>query len=432
MQPKETLTLCPGVLFDYIPTEEYKNAAFAVGFKYRIKRGCSAADAMLSRLLFRTSRDYPTHTLFSRRLEELYSTDLSVQSTRHGDFRAALFQATFLDEPFVHGIPSFSKEVVSFIAGAILRPAYDEKGRFREEAIAQEKLTLLDQIKAIKNSKSAYAHMRLCEITADKTRYDVPDYGTAEEIEGITAQTLAIRYREMLYRSEIRFVYAGSLPQETVADFIRELFKEILVARNPVKGSGSMPRRAAHTPILRVVEKTDGEQAILGLSYRLPIGFGSPEAEKAVMLSAVLSDAPMALLFSEVREKNGYCYSIRSSMRSSNRDLVILCGIEPGSEKQVERAVTRVLSTVRAGKTDPALLSAALSYVGMALTSTFENVDATVNYVLFRRLFGLSVDLSEFIGKCASVSARDLASFLKKVRPDAVYLYTPKGDDGNG
>ena len=258
MQPNETMTLCPGVLFDYIPTEDYKNAAFAVGFKYRIKRGHSATDAMLSRLLFRTSRDYPTHTLFSRRLEELYSTDLSVESSRHGDFRSALFQATFLDEPFVHGIPSFTKEVVSFIAGAVLRPAYDEKGKFREDSIGQEKLTLLDQINSNKNSKSAYAHMRLCEITADPTRYDVPEYGTEEEIEGITAQTLARRYREMLYRSEVRFVYAGSLPKETVIDLVRELFGEILVARNPVKGNGSMPRRAAHSPVLRVVEETDG------------------------------------------------------------------------------------------------------------------------------------------------------------------------------
>ena len=432
MQPSETLTLCPGVLFDYIPTEDYKNAAFAVGFKYRIKRGYSSADAMLSRLLFRTSRDYPTHTVFSRRLEELYSTDLSVQSTRHGDFRAALFQATFLDEPFVHGIPSFTKEVLSFVAGAILRPAYDKKGQFQADAIAQEKLTLLDQIKAIKNSKSAYAHMRLCEITADPNCYDVPDYGTEEEIEAITAESLASRYREMLYRSEIRFVYAGSMPQETVVALMRDLFEEILVARKPVKGNGSMPRRAAHSPILRVIEETDGEQAMLGLSYRLPIGFGSPEAEKAIMLSAVLSDAPMALLFSEVREKNGYCYSIRSTMRASNRDFVILCGIEPGSEREVERAVSRVLSTVRAGKTDPVLLSAALSYVRMAITSMFENVDATVNYVLFRRLFGMPVDLSDFIGKCATVSAGDLASFLKKVRPDAVYLYTPKGGDRTG
>lgn len=432
MQPLETMTLCPGVLFDYIPTEDYKNAAFAVGFKYRVKRGHSSADAMLSRLLLRTSCDYPTHTLFSRRLEELYSTDLTAQSTRHGDFRAALFQATFLDEPFVHAIPSFSKEVISFLAGALLRPAFDRKGKFREDVIAQEKLTLLDQIRAIRNSKTAYAHMRLSEITADPRRYDVPDYGTEEEIVGITPQTLANRYRDMLFSSEVRFVYAGSLPKETVFALIREQFKVILTERKPLTGRNSMPRRAPHSSILRVVEKTDGEQAILGLSYRLPIGFGEPGTEKMTMLSAVLSDAPMALLFSEVREKNGYCYSIRSSVRASNRDFVILCGIEPGSEKQVERAVSRVLSIVRAGKTDPALLSAALSYVTMSVTSIFENVDETVNYVLFRRLFNKTVDPSELSRRWASVTTQDLATFLKKVRPDAVYLYTPKGEDRNG
>ena len=432
MHTFETMTLCPGVLFDYIPTEDYKNAAFAVGFKYKIKRGCSSHDAMLSRLLFRTSRDYPTHTLFSRRLEELYSTDLSVQSTRHGDFRAALFQATFLDEPYVHGIPAFTREVVSFVAGAILRPAFDLDGTFQSDAIAQEKRTLLDQIRAIRNSKSAYAHMRLTEITADPNRYDVPDYGTEEEVAAITPKNLTSRYRDMLTRSEIRFVYAGTMPKETVFNLIRELFSEILTPRKPLSGQCSLPRRAPHTPIMRVREETDGEQAILGLSYRLPIGFGDPGVERLTMLSAVLSDAPMALLFSEVREKNGYCYSIRSSVKSSNRNLVILCGIAPGSEKQVERAVARVLTGIRTGKTDPALLSAALSYVTMSVASIFENVDATVNYVLFRRLFGRSVDLDELTEKWASVTADDLASFMKRVRPDAVYLFAPKGGETNG
>lgn len=432
MQSIETLTLCPGVLLDYIPTEDYKNAAFAVGFKYKIKRGCSSSDAMLSRLLFRSSRDYPTQTLFSRRLEELYSTDLSLQSSRHGDFRAALFQATFLDEPYVHGIPSFTREVLSTVAGAILRPAFDRNARFPLDAIEQERAALLDQIRAIKNHKSAYAMTRLAEITADPVRYDVPDYGTEEEVTSIAPASLARRYREMLHRSEVRFVYEGSLKAEEIAELIRELFGEILIERRPLLGNMCLARRAAHSPVLRVTEETDGKQAILALSYRLPIGFAEPGAERIAMLSAVISDAPMALLFSEVREKNGYCYSIRSTVRPSNRDLVILCGIEPGSELYVERAVSRVLSTVRTGKTDPALLKAALSYVRMAVASIFENVDATVNYVLFRRLFQMTVDLSELTDKCAAVTKEDLAVFLKKVKPDAVYLLTPKGGDQNG
>ena len=432
MRPIVTVTLCPGVLLDYIPTEDYKNAGFAVGFKYKIKRGCSSSDAMLSRLLFRSSREYPTQTLFSRRLEELYSTDLSLQSSRVGDFRAALFQATFLDEPYVHGVPSFTREILSTVAGAILCPAFDQTGRFPLDVIEQEKETILDQIRAIKNNKGSYATTRLTEITADPDRYDVPDYGTEEEVEEITQDSLARRYCEMLYRSEVRFVYEGSLSPEEIARLIREQFGEILTERRPFSGKYCLPRRAAHSPILRVVEQTDGKQAMLGLSYRLPVGFAEPGAERLTMLSAVLSDAPMALLFSEVREKNGYCYSIRSSVRSTNRNLFVMCGIEPGSEKDVERAVSRVLSTVRTGKIDPALFAAALAYVKMSVASVFENVDATVGYVLFRRLFGRSVDPDEMIARWEKITSDDLAALMKKVRPDAVYLLTPKGGDQNG
>lgn len=433
MHKTEITTVLPGVQFAYIPAEEYKNASFAVGFRYGSKRGCSSSDLILCHLLCRSSADYPDERSFSRRLEELFATDLSVQSIRQGDCRASLFQATFLDEPFASGVPAFTREVLSFLSCALLRPAYDKVGAFRLDAIEREKSALLDRIRSIKNSKSAYAYARLSELSADPVRYDVPDYGTEEEVAAVTPALLRARYREMLFRSEVCFVYAGSLSSETVLSLIRELFGKILTPRKPLSGRICMSRRAPHAPILRVREETDGEQAMLGLSFRIPTGFGEPGSEYVPTLSAVLSDAPMSLLFSEVREKGGYCYSIRAQVRLANRELLILCGIAPGTERRVERAVSRVLSDLRAGKVDSALLSAAKSYVRMTVSTVFDSIDATVHFVLFRRLFHRKTDPEELISDAEHVTVKTLSDYLKKVRSDVVYLLTPTmGGDRNG
>ena len=150
------------------------------------------------------------------------------------------------------------------------------------------------------------------------------------------------------------------------------------------------------------------------------------------MLSAVLSDAPMSLLFSEVREKGGFCYSIRAVVKASNRNLFIICGIAPGTERPVERAVSRVLSDVRAGKIDPLLLSAARTYVKMTVATVYESVEDTVAFVLFRILFGRKTDPDELIADAERVTAGTLSQYLKKTRPDVVYLLTPKGGEQNG
>ena len=233
MHKTETVTVLPGVRFAYVGTEEYKNASFAVGFKSKTKRGASSCDLILSHLLFRTSADYPDNRRFSQRLEELYATDLSVQSVRFGDFRASVFQATFLDEPFAVEIPDFTRTVLSFVAGAILSPASDENGLFPFEETEREKRALLDRIRGIKNSKTAYAHARLSELTSDPRFYDVPDYGAEEEAEGVTPAAVRERYGTMLYRSEICFVYAGSCPKETVLSLVRELFAKNTRAAYP-------------------------------------------------------------------------------------------------------------------------------------------------------------------------------------------------------
>ena len=432
MHKTETVTVLPGVRFAYVGTEDYKNASFAVGFKYKTKRGASSCDLILSRLLFRTSADYPDNRRFSRKLEELYATDLSVQTVRFGDFRASVFQANFLDDPFAVEIPDFTRAVLSFVAGAILSPASDENGLFPFEETEREKRALLDRIRGIRNSKTAYAHARLSELTSDPRFYDVPDYGTEAEAEGVTPDALRKRYRAMLYRSEICFVYAGSRPMESVLSLVRELFEKILVPRAPLSGRPRMPRRAPHSPALFVREETDGEQAMLGLAYRMPTGFAEKGSECVPMLLAVLSDAPMSLLFSEVREKGGFCYSIRALAKPSERKLFVLCGIAPGTERRVEHAVSRVLSRIRAGRIDASLLFAALSYVKMTLTTVFESVEETVGFVLFRLLFDRRIDPDELASDAERVTAETLSEYMKRVKPDAVYLLTPKGEVENG
>ena len=432
MRNKETLTVVPGIFFDYIRLEDYKNASFSIGFKYKVKRGCSSADAILSRLLLRSSRDYPSQLLFSRRLEELYSTEVTVRSRRNGDFRLAVYTALFLDEPYAREIPDFTRTVLSFLAGAIFCPALENGKPFPLEQIEQEKTLLLDQIRGIKNGKNAYAQKRLNEITSDPKRYDVPDYGTIEEAEGITPAVLRRRYRDMLSRSEIRFAYAGSLPKETVLGLIRSLFASVLTERPPLAGAACMPPRPLHRPALRVREETNGKQAILGIVYRLPIGTDEPESEKLYMLSAILSDLPMSLLFSEVREKGGYCYSINGEIRREKRDLQILCGIEPGSEHAVERAVARVIASIRAGKTDQTLISSAVSYLETLLTSTWEDVESMVDHVILRGLFGRTTDAEELLRQWRGVTPDSLADLTRGLRLDAVYLLTPKGGENDG
>ena len=89
----------------------------------------------------------------------------------------------------------------------------------------------------------------LSDLTADPRRYDVPEYGTEEEAETVTQEQLALRYRAMLDRSEICFVYAGSLEKETVLALIRDLFARILTPRAPLSKKACMPRRSPHSPV---------------------------------------------------------------------------------------------------------------------------------------------------------------------------------------
>ena len=68
----------------------------------------------------------------------------------------------------------------------------------------------------------------------------------------------------------------------------------------------------------------------------------------------------------------------------------------------------------------------------MTVTTVFESVEDTVGFVLFRLLFGRKTDPDELIEDAENVTVQTLSQYLKKTRPDVVYLLTPKGGEQNG
>ena len=429
----QKITICPGVELDYHYTDQFKCSSFAVGFKYRVQTGSSSADTVLSRVICHSSADYPTPIQFNRRLDELYSAELTNSSFRAGDFRFAIFQVTFLNDAFASEIPDFSRAVLSFLSGMILCPNLSGKAAFSETETTLEKHAIHDRILAIKNNKRSYAISRIVELMSDESRYEVPDYGTLAEVEKITPESLFSRYREMLYHSEIRFSYVGSLPVGSVLSFVEELFAPICKPRRPIKGKLAFSKKKAAVPVRKTVEETDGKQAILCLGYREPIGIeDDDDASVLPLLSAVLSDCPMSMLFSEVREKHGYCYSIGALLHPSARTMTIYAGIDAENADAVRRAVKSVLSDLKREKLQDGLFESARSFVRAAILALTDEVEAFAYYVVRRALFGWDTDVERMISKTMALSQSDLARIARKIRPDTVYLLAPKGDMVDG
>jgi predicted Zn-dependent peptidase len=219
----KVLSLGEDRFLHYYRTERFKTGILSVRFVFPVTVGRATADSLFPALLAKGCVAYPSERALSRRLDELYGTDFAYGIDRSGDRLAMTFTVDYLSEKFVPDGLDLPREVISLLRSIICEPLADPEIGFSPELTRLEVAAQLDRFHSIKNHKARYASHRTRELLRDKRRYDVPLFGTLDELAEITPLMLYEQYLHMLSTAEVHFYYVGREAPERLAEMLREL-----------------------------------------------------------------------------------------------------------------------------------------------------------------------------------------------------------------
>ena len=146
-----------GVDLRIIDEPKFKTNQISVFFNLPMTRENVTKQALLPAVLKRGTEKYPTLTLISRQLDNMYGAGFKTGVRRKGDGEAMYFTITYVRDRFTG--TNLTSEVLDFLREFIFNPLISDGG-FKLEYLDNEKENLKQAIEGLINDKREYVDVK--------------------------------------------------------------------------------------------------------------------------------------------------------------------------------------------------------------------------------------------------------------------------------
>lgn len=337
--------LAEGVNLHVLPTKQYKTIRIFIRFTARLQQEVITKRSLLSSMLETNSLNYPDQTKLSAKLAELYGASFGLSVRKKGNLHWLNVGISFVNGEYVND-PNLFSQAVDFLKEVLFYPNIKNQ-QFDQLTFDLEKNNLRLYLESLKEDKQTFASYALQELYFENSpEQKIPSLGVVEEIDKITARSLAAYYQEMMANDQIDIFVVGDVDPNKAAEAVGQLPFE--------------PRETAHPelfytqPQVNIVKERQVRepivQAKLNLAYQTNVYYDEPERFALMVFNGLFGGFPHSKLFMNVREKESLAYYASSSVDTFRGFMSVQTGIDEKNRNQVLRLIHEQLESLRNGE----------------------------------------------------------------------------------
>jgi predicted Zn-dependent peptidase len=277
---------------------------------------------------------------------------------------------------------------------------------FPEEEVKKEGGVICEEIKMYEDNP----HMHTIE-NIKKNLYEAPfgDFigGSQENVRGMNREVLFEKHRKMYIPKNSILCVVGN----NDFDEIINLVKSMKMSEGEVEKR--VPEIVKKTKISR--EKREGiSQTNLALGFHFPLA-NEKQRYAAEIFSAILGEGMSSRLFSEVREKRGLVYGVKTDLDLGENYgyMIIWAGTDGEKEKEVIDICLKEFSKMEQ-VTEEELTQAKIQVIGNRHVENEGSNDTAVNLVL-EEISGDANDYYKYEEKINSVTLDEIKELSKRI-----------------
>jgi len=296
-------------------------------------------------------------------------------------------------------------------------------GLFCSQTVSTEVAQHRRAIEGRFDDKRSWAMQRCVEETCSGEPWRYHEYGTIDELELATPQSVTTAWRQSIEKHPMYVHFSGEVDPDEVAAVLlpltagRDRDVTALAPRHPRRGAGQLRE---------VEEQFEGNQANLVISLRTNTGHGDPLHEAMMIANGVLGGFSHSRLFTQVREKQSLCYSINSHIDGSAGLMLVSAGIDGDAASRTRESIFEQIDVVKMGGFTDEEFQMTIDSWDSRLRMATDSPAAMAEFDLVSRLIGRDPDIEQLRHRVAQVTREAVVEAAGYLQPDLVYLLAPR------
>lgn len=409
--------LSKSVRLHVIKSNKFKTNLIGIYIQRPLVKEEATMNALLTMLLNKGTKEYPSFLELNRKLEDLYGSVLVSDVAKKGEKHIVKIKMQLPNSKYIED-NNVLKEGLKIINDVLNNQVTDDGG-FRKESFLQEKDNLKEKIEGRINDKMRFAVDRCVEVMCEDENYSIYEYGNVEDLDNIDEKSLYEYYQKILHTSPIDVFVVGDIEEDSV----KELFNQSLeFERGEII---TIPKEKITKDISQIKEAEDRfniNQGKLTLGYRTNIPHDSELYESSIVFSNILGGGPNSKLFRNVREKESLCYYIFSRIDKFKSIMLISSGVEFENFEKTKKLVIQEVDSLKSGNFTEDDIEIAKKSIITSIESLTDTPNILMDF-LYSQILSNSLDnIENIIEKVKAVNKESIIEAGKKFELDTIYF----------
>ncbi len=391
-------------------TKKFKKITIDVVLSDKVDETNLSYRTLLSRVMESKSTKYLTKRDINRKLDMLYGATFGISSAKEG-------LTTYIDASIDGVNPRYVlddnllEEMFEFLSHMLFNPSFDNKN------VNEEKRLLLDDYNQEYDNKSALAAIRCNNIAFKNEIARFKANGEKEIVEKITNKELEKYYKYVIENNKVDIIICGD-----VFDSVIDLAKKHFDFGKPNK---FYPIDYEEKSIVKAIyekDKVKASQSQLVVKYRCYTRVKDSDYLAMCLFETIFGGFSSSLLFTNVREKNSLCYTIRSSYAAYKGVITVIAGINAKDYDNALKLIFEQLTNIQNGTLSDELLEMARLNMLSGIKRTGDSLYSIAKKIYSSEILEKEFNISEYVEKIGQITKEDIIRVSKKLVLDVVYL----------
>ncbi|MBR2283606.1 MAG: insulinase family protein [Ruminococcus sp.] len=407
--------LCEGVGLNAITDSKFKTSSISVRFILPISRETAAANALGFGILTYSNSSLDTMKKLNERLSSLYGGSLSGYSGKRGDFQLLTLNASWIDNRYAIDGEDITGGMLGVFLDCLFSPNASG-GAFAEEYFNIVKKEQLSRIDNEMNEKRSYALKKAQQLACKGEPAEIPQFGTREDTEAVTAAQAYSAYRKVLETARTEIFYISPERDPEAERLIAERFRTI--SRSYKAADSYRTKSPVKDEFETLTETLDVLQCKMVRTWKTD----SDDEIANIMLGRIFGGTPVSKLFLNVREKMSLCYYCAARFSWIKNILSVDSGVEKENIDKARDEIEHQLDEIRRGNISDGELEDAMLSIENDLTGIGDDPTSYVYWYLDRLLEGKIFAPEDRLKDYKNITKARIVQAANALRPDSEYI----------